>query len=77
MKIKPGDIDAVQSAMDKMDEMRSDDPDVDLALVDDPQVRGALDFAQSLMPKRSRELSLDEKLELLRSYLDSMGESYG
>ncbi|MEO5952371.1 MAG: hypothetical protein ABIQ44_07895 [Chloroflexia bacterium] len=77
MKTKLGDIDDIQAAMDKMDEMRSDDPDVDFTSIDDPQVQAALEFAQSLMPKRSKELDIDEKMELLRTYLDSMGESYG
>lgn len=77
MKIKPGGLAEIQAGVDKIDNLRADDPDVDLAQCDDPQVRGVLDFAQSLMPPRSKELSIEQKIELLRNYLDSMGESYG
>ena len=71
------DFDEIQAAVDHMDQLRADDPDIDFEASDDWQVQGALTFAQSLMPKRSKELELDQKLELLRNYINSMGESYG
>ena len=75
IKIKPGGVKEIQSALDKIDEMRSDDRDVDITASDDPQIRGALDFVLTIMPKELRKkATLDEKVETLRTYLEYAGE---
>lgn len=75
--VKQGGIEELKSGLNKIEQMKADDPDVDLRDSDDPQVRGALDFARTLLLKESKkEQSVERKLEVLREYLEYAGTEF-